>query len=53
MPYQIRKSGSGFQVVNRLTEKVHAKHTTKEKAEAQLRLLEAIDHDPKFKPRTK
>lgn len=53
MPYQIRKVGSGFSVVNRTTGKEHSKHTTEEKAKKQFRLLEAIDHDPNFKPRNK
>lgn len=39
MPYAIRKVGKKFQVVNTATGEVHAKGTTKKKAEAQIRLL--------------
>lgn len=39
MPYSIRKVGKKFQVVNTETGEVHAKGTTKKKAEAQIRLL--------------
>jgi len=39
MPYAIRKVGKKFQVVNTDTGEVHAKGTTKQKAEAQIRLL--------------
>lgn len=44
MPYEIRPNGSEFEVVNKNTGKVHAKHTTKEKAEKQVRLLEMVEH---------
>jgi hypothetical protein len=37
----------GYKVVT--PNAVHAKHTTKDKAEAQVRLLEAIEHNPEFK----
>ena len=39
MPYQIRRRGMHYEVINAITGKVHAKHTTKAKAEAQVRLL--------------
>ena len=39
MPYAIRKKGNAYQVVNTQTGKVHAKHTSKKKAQAQMRLL--------------
>lgn len=39
MPYVIERHHGGFQVVNPLTGRVHAKHTTLAKAEAQVRLL--------------
>ena len=42
MPAKIKKVGSGYQV--KTPNAVHAKHTTKAKAEAQARLLNAIDH---------
>ena len=40
MPYEIRKNGRAYEVVNTDTGEVHAKHTTKTKAQAQVRLLE-------------
>jgi len=48
MPYEIKKaeSGSGYEVINSDTKEVKAKHATKEDAEKQVRLLEAIEHDP-------
>jgi hypothetical protein len=46
MPYEIRKNGSSYEVVNKDTKEVKAKHSTKEDAEKQIRLLEAIEHDP-------
>lgn len=40
MPYTIRKLPSGlYRVSNKITKKVFAEHTTKAKAEAQVRLL--------------
>ena len=42
-----------FAVINADTGKVHARHTTKEKAEAQVRLLQAKDHDWQPKHRVK
>lgn len=44
MPYEVRKHGSGYEVINKDTGEVHARHTTKAKAEAQVRLLEGVDH---------
>jgi hypothetical protein len=44
MPYLIKKVGRYFQVSNADTGKIYAKHTTKQKAEAQIRLLHAIEH---------
>lgn len=51
MPYAIRKRGSSYEVVNTETGRVHAKHTTKKKAEAQVRLLRGVEHG--MKPRRK
>jgi hypothetical protein len=48
MPVTIRKK-NGHEV--RTPGGVKAKSTTKEKAEAQKRLLDAIEHNPGFKPR--
>jgi hypothetical protein len=44
MPYEIRKNGRAYEVVNSDTGEVHAKHTTKAKAEAQVKLLQGEDH---------
>jgi hypothetical protein len=46
MPATVSKSDGGYSV--RTPNRVHAKHTTKKKALAQQRLLNAIDHG--FKP---
>lgn len=44
MPYIIKQVSPGkFSVANRDTGKVHAHHTTKAKAEAQVRLLHGIE----------
>ena len=49
MPYHITRHGDGsYTVRNVETGRVLSKHTTLEKAEAQVRLLQAIDHG--FKP---
>jgi hypothetical protein len=37
----------GYQV--RTPKMIHAKHTTKAKADKQIRLLNAIEHNPEFK----
>jgi hypothetical protein len=42
MPAKMRKNKSGYSVST--PNMVHAKNTTKEKAESQVRLLNAIDH---------
>lgn len=49
MPARIRRKGKCYQV--RTPNRVHARCTTKGKAERQRRLLEAIDRDPNFRPR--
>lgn len=52
MPYEIRQvQGNGYEVINKTTGDVKAKHATKEDAERQVRLLHAIENDPHFKPR--
>lgn len=45
MPIIIKKlpSSRGYMVQNALTKVIHAKHTTLKKAEAQKRLIDAID----------
>ena len=42
MPAKVKKKGKKYEV--RTPNQVHAKGTTKEKAEAQRRLLNAIEH---------
>jgi len=42
MPYEIKKEGRCYQVINTDTQQVHAKCTSKAKAEAQVRLLESV-----------
>lgn len=44
MPYEIRRKGNRYQVVNKDTGKVHST-TTRAKAEKQLKLLRAIEKD--------
>jgi len=51
MPVSIEKKGKKYEV--RTPHGVKAKGTTKEKAEAQERLLNAIEHNPDFVPRKK
>ena len=50
MPYTIRKVPNKrcYRVTNKQTKKVLAKCTTMEKAKKQIRLLNAIDHNPNF-----
>ena len=50
MPYSIRPTdGKGhYKVVNTETGKVHAKNTTKAKAEAQVRALQMVEHGGKL-----
>lgn len=45
MPYTIEKhKNGGYKVINKDTGKVHAKNTSFQKAEAQRRLLEGLEH---------
>ena len=45
MPYAIRHlADGGYRVVNTVSGRVHAKHTTKRRAQAQVRLLNAREH---------
>jgi hypothetical protein len=49
MPYEIQhKEGDGYDVINSDTKEVKAHHETKEDAERQVRLLNAIEHDPNW-----
>ena len=42
LPYSVRRRDGTYQVVDRETGKVYSRHTTKENAERQRRLLEGI-----------
>ena len=44
MPYEIKHiSSNKFQVINRISGKLHSKGTTLEKAQAQVRLMEYME----------
>jgi len=49
MPYAIRKvrNQNKFKVINTETKEIHAKGTTKKKAEAQIRVLEQLENKNK------
>lgn len=49
MPYAIQKKGRCFQVINKETERVAAKCTSKENAQKQVRLLRGVESG-KWKP---
>lgn len=51
MPYEVRAKGGQWEVINSETQDVKGTHESKEEAERQLRLLNAIEHDPGFEPR--
>jgi hypothetical protein len=44
MPYSLKKIGKSWQVINTETGEIHSKGTTKAKAEAQIHLLQGVDH---------
>ena len=50
MPYATRKvrNKSCYRVYNRRTKRVFAKCTTKTRAKKQMRLLRALENNPKF-----
>lgn len=51
MPYEIKAKGDEYEVINSDTHEVKATHEppdAKEKAERQIRLLEAIEHDEEW-----
>lgn len=51
MPYEIKSvEGDGYDVINSETKDVKAHHEKKEDAERQVRLLNAIEHDPNWEP---
>jgi hypothetical protein len=53
MPYKIRKvrNQDCWSVKNEKTGKVHAKCTSLTNAEKQVKILNAIEHNPKFRAR--
>ena len=51
MPYKIVKKGNKWLVINKETHKIKGTHDSLKKAEAQERLLRAIDHG--WKPSNK
>lgn len=44
MPYEIRRAGDKYAVVNVKTGRVHARHTSRAKAQRQLNVLHAVEH---------
>lgn len=53
MPYEVRKDGENYQVVNTDTDEVKATHQppdAEEKARRQVRLLHEIESDPGWEP---
>jgi hypothetical protein len=48
MPYEVRKNGDKWEVINKETHEVKAEHDSEEKAEKQVHLLEAIENDPEW-----
>ena len=55
MPYQIKKvrGKSCYRVTNKKTGKLHAKCTTMKKAQKQVKLMNALEYNPRFVPRNK
>lgn len=52
MPYAKRKQRNGkFQVINTETKDVKGSDMTEAKADSQLRLLNAVEHNPDFRPK--
>ena len=48
MPFAILPDGRGhYRVINKLTKRVHAKHSTLAAAHSQVRLLESVSKDRK------
>ena len=48
MPYVIERLPDGkYCVKNRITGKIHAFHTTLDKAKDQIRVMELVDHEKK------
>lgn len=54
MPYEVRQAGDKYEVINSDSGEVKATHEppdAKEKADAQVRLLEAVEHNPEWIPK--
>ena len=49
MPYLIRKSGKYYKVINSLTGRIHAQHSTLPKAKAQICIMEYFDNNKRIK----
>ena len=49
MPYLVKRSGSKWQIVNKVTGKVVGTSTSKEKANASVRARYAAEHGPRKK----
>ena len=47
MPYEIRKSGNMWEVMNKDSGKSHGKHDSREKAMKQMRLLYMVESGKK------
>lgn len=53
MPYAYRKirNQNAYRVFNKITGVIHSNHTTLDNAKKQIRLLNAIENNPDFKPK--
>jgi hypothetical protein len=53
MPYAYRKirNQNAYRVFNKITGVIHSNHTTLDNAKKQIKLLNAIENNPDFKPR--
>ena len=49
MPYLIRKSEKYYKIINSLTGRIHAQHTTLPKAKAQIRIMGYFDDNKRIK----
>ena len=53
MPYEVRKNGENYEVINAETKEVKAVHEppdAEEKAEKQVKLLHAVENNPNWEP---
>jgi hypothetical protein len=51
VPYEIRKSGDNYEVINKDTREVKATHEppdAEDKAKRQVKLLNAVENDPEW-----